>query len=44
MQIQKRSGQAEAFDGGKILAAMEKSFASVGQAPSVEQLLSLIHI
>ena len=34
MQIQKRSGQAEAFDGGKILAAMEKSFASVGQAPA----------
>ena len=42
MQIQKRSGQAEAFDGGKILAAMEKSFASVGQAPSVEQLAGLL--
>ncbi len=42
MQIQKRSGQAEAFDEGKILAAMEKSFASVGQAPSVEQLAGLL--
>ena len=42
MQIQKRSGQAEAFDGGKILAAMEKAFASVGQAPSVEQLAGLL--
>lgn len=42
MQIRKRSGQAEAFNGGKILAAMEKSFASVGQAPSVEQLAGLL--
>ena len=42
MQIKKRSGQLEAYDGNKIIEAMKKSFASVGSVPEQQVLCDLL--
>lgn len=42
MQIIKRSGETAAYDRGKIMRAMEKSFASVGQQADEAVLLQLV--
>ena len=42
MQIKKRSGQLEAYDGSKIVEAMKKSFASVGTTPTQDVLQQLL--
>ena len=39
--IQKRSGQAEAYDPGKIMAALGKAFIATGEDIDKEQLLAL---
>ncbi len=42
MQIKKRSGQQETYNGKKIIAAMQKSFASVNQTPGSDILQQLL--
>lgn len=42
MYIVKRNGSREEYNGGKITAAMEKAFLSVGQAPEEETLAKLL--
>ncbi|MBU3806733.1 MAG: ribonucleoside-diphosphate reductase subunit alpha [Candidatus Fournierella pullistercoris] len=45
MEIKKRSGQLEPYDGSKIVEAMKKSFASVGAVPQqsvLEELLQAV--
>lgn len=43
MQIKKRSGQLEQYDGNKIIEAMKKSFASVGNVPAEQVLIDLLN-
>lgn len=43
MQIKKRSGQLEQYDGNKIIEAMKKSFASVGNVPAEQVLVDLLN-
>ena len=42
MDIKKRTGQLEPYDGRKIIAAVEKAFLSVGPAPEPQVLQRML--